>query len=418
MRLYAELSSIGKMARIVLLSIRIYSRDKIADRAQALTFYTLFAIVPFAALCFGIAKGFALEQLLKNMVSERLADYPELVHKVFTFAETALAQAQGGLIAAVGVALLFMAVVRMGTRVENVFNQLWRLPRERNFLGRINSYITLLVLAPFLIIVVNSSTVIAQTFISSILMRCPAVLGRWFTPALAVTNLLPYFIAWTVFSGIYYCVPNTRVHLWSAMIGGVLAGTVFQLLQAAMIVIQVGLSNYNTVYGSFAAVPLILLWMQWSWQVILFGAVLAYVHQNAPSGKFELGDLLLSRRERRKYLLAVARLVIASFAAGEGSISLAKVSEKLHLPLSLAHDLLKELVNARVLLQAADSGYLPGRPAEQLTVLSVFELLDTAGESTHTLPPDPALENLDRACAAVLDAASGCPANRPLKEIE
>ena len=418
---YVELSPLGKIARIIVLSGKFYVRDKIVRQAQALTYYTLFSIVPFAALGFGIAKGFQLEKVLKRILNEQFAQHQETLNWVYEFADSTLEHAKGGLIAGVGVLLLFVAVIRLASSIEDTFNQLWGLPRRRNILGKLNSYITLMVVTPFLLIVVGSSTILAKTLLTKLLMSVPGVLGMWLSPLLIVTQLLPYVIAWAVFAGIYFVVPNTHVRVSSALVSGVVAGTAFQILQSSLIVIQVALAKYNTIYGSFAALPIFLLWLQWSWQITLYGAVLAFVHQNAPSGKFEIADLRLSRRERRKYLMAITRLVTRNFADGQGVTSLQEISNTLRLPLSRARDLIAELLDCRILLESSDSalqpGYVPARPGTDLTVMGVFDLLDTAGGADVVYPDNPELKTLEAACASMRDAAGRQGGNKPLEEI-
>ena len=418
---YSELNKFGKIVRITILSGKFYVRDKISQQAQALTYYTLFSIVPFAALCFGLAKGFSLDKLLKGILNERLSEHQLMLDKLYLFADTTLEHTKGGLVAGFGVLLLFFAVIRLASSIEDTFNQLWGLPKRQNLLGKLNSYVTLMVVTPFLLIIVGSSTVVVQAFLTDFIMSFPGALGQWLSPLLTLTKLLPYFIAWLVFTGIYFCVPNTHVQVMSAAIGGVVAGTVFQLLQSSLIIIQVALSNYNTIYGSFAALPLFLLWMQWSWQITLFGAVLAYVHQNAPTGKFEIGDLVLTRRERRRYLLAITRLVLKNYADGRGVTTISHISNALQLPLSRARDLISELLECRILLESADAerqpGYVPARPGEDLTVMKVFDLLDTMGETSVEYPDCPGTQALDRACDALLTAAHNQPENRPLEKI-
>ena len=418
---YVELSPLGKIARIIVLSGKFYVRDKIVRQAQALTYYTLFSIVPFAALCFGIAKGFQLEKTLKRILNEQFAQHQETLNWVYEFADSTLEHAKGGLIAGVGVVLLFVAVIRLAASIEDTFNQLWGLPQRRSILGKLNSYVTLMVVTPLLLIVVGSSTVLVKTLLTKFLMSVPGALGLWLSPLLIVSQLLPYIIAWAVFSGIYFVVPNTHVRVSSALVGGAVAGTAFQILQSSLIVIQVALAKYNTIYGSFAALPLFLLWLQWSWQITLYGAVLAFVHQNAPSGKFELGDLKLTRRERRKYLMAITQLVMKNYAKGQGITSLQEISNTLHLPLSRARDLIAELLDCRILLESSDieqqAGYVPARPGKNLKVMDVFDLLDTAGGSEIVYPPTPDLAPLEAACGAMREAAGKHPDNRSLEKI-
>ncbi len=419
---YRESGVMGKFAHIMNWSIRFFVRKKIARQAQTLSYYTLFSIVPFAALCFGIAKGFALDKMLKSMMNEHLGEHQETLNWLYRFAESALEHARGGLIAGVGVALLFLAVVKLGSCVEDIFNLLWDLPKRRSLLGKVNSYVTLLVLTPLLLIVVGSSAVWARSVTGSIMENVSPGYAGYLAGVLFCVKLIPYVIAWIVFSGLYYLIPNTKVKLVSALLGGVFAGTVFQLLQGVLIYLQVLLAGYNAIYGSFAALLLFLLWMQWSWQITLFGGVLAYVHQLAPSGKFELETVHFSAGERRRYLLAVTLLLSRKFAADGGASTVKELADKLQIQLSFAEELLEELVRCRVLLETCREGelpaYVPAHPLSKMNVMTVVSLLDTEGGVKPAPSTVPELAALEKTCGALFGVAAASPENRLLENIE
>jgi len=417
---YRVLSPVGRFIRIVTLTGRFYVSGQISREATALTYYTLFSIIPFAALSFGIAKGFALDNLLRRTLQQHFAQHQETLEWIYRFADSTLQQARGGLIAGIGVIFLLLTVVMLASNVENIFNNIWMLPPRRNMVRKFGDYLAVLLITPLLLVLLGGSSVATHSLINNLAIWLP---GPPTTQKLVVELIcgsVPYVISWAIFSSLYAWLPNTRVGIVPALTAGILVGTVFQLLQSSVLLIQIGLSRYNAIYGSFALLPLLLMWMQWSWRMILFGAELSFVMQYAGSGRFEVADLRISHRERREYLLEATRQVALRYARGQGATSVEELCQAMGIAAFRVSELLNELEEAGVLLaipRSQDSAvYVPAFPADQLTPMLVLSRLDSLGDD-HLYPDETAMAPIREACNSMEQAMSEADGNRPLIQI-
>ncbi len=419
---YDKLSITGKAARVAILTVKQFCLGKYTRQATALTYYTLFAIVPLAALSFGIAKGFSLENKLKQVLSVRFADHQETLNWIYKFADTTLKEASGGWIAGIGVLFLFFTVITLGSNVEETFNMIWSLRTKRNFIHRVRNYLAIMVVTPILIIVAGGAPVIEKTVNNALMKLSPTALHGLQPLLTGCTDIIPFIAVWLVFFLVYCFVPNTRVRPLSALIASFFAGGVFYLLQTYLLMLQGMLSKYNTIYGSFSMVPLFLLWLQWSWTIILFGAETAFVHQSASSGRFDRNGANDSRRMRRVCLLAVVRDICKKYAAGEGAASEADIRKDLQLSRYYSGELLKELCEGGIIMpleceSGEERSFVPAYPPEQLTPVRVMELLDSQGEAMPDPFAEPMLANILDTCRKLDEAAESCVSNRPLKDL-
>ena len=271
--------------RIALLVGRSFKDDQILLRASALTYYTMLSIVPVAALAFGIAKGFGFQKMLEAQLYENFPGQQAVVERVMGFALTLLDSTRGGVIASIGLALLFWAVIKVMNHIEASFNHIWQVHRSRSLIRKFTDYIAIMLLSPLLVLMQSSATVFITTQLTDIASRIRLI--GYFSPLIFFSlKLIPYFLVWILFTLIYMVMPNTRVRLGAGLLAGVVAGTGYQLLQWVYITFQVGAARYNAIYGSFAALPLFLVWLQVSWIIVLFGAEIAFAVQHVQQYEF------------------------------------------------------------------------------------------------------------------------------------
>ncbi|MBR2373234.1 MAG: YihY/virulence factor BrkB family protein, partial [Lentisphaeria bacterium] len=314
---------LSRFRKILWFSTKRYAADNHSQRAVALTYYTVFAIVPMAALLFGIAKGFDLDVKLRTELSQQLYQHKEILEWVCKFADTTLKQAQGGIVAGVGVIALIWTVLWLASNIERAFNDVWGLPSRKNIFRRFSDYLALILLTPLVMVVVGASGVALRSFLNKTAGMIPNL-----SVVLSVAaDLSPLVIAIVVFTLIYKFAPNTKVRFGSALLAGVIAGLLFQLVQDGFIFLQGNIFKYNRIYGTFAVLPLFLVWLQWSWQIALFGAEVGFVSQNIDSGVFDgSGNSLDTMRMRRANQLACAALIYRGFADGQGGVSINEIS--------------------------------------------------------------------------------------------
>ena len=361
-------------------------------RSAALTFYTLISIVPILALVFAVVKGFGL---LDGLIDDLYALFPqnvEVLDYMVEFARKALANTQGGLIALVSVVTLFWAVIRVFGSVESAFNNIWEVQSSRNIARQYLNYIVIAMVAPILWLVASTMGGYLLRFFDA---------GNTFLGIL-LSKLSALVIIWGSFTLIYAVVPNTKVLWRSAFMAGIVAGTVFMLFQWGYLYLQGWMTSYNAIYGSFAALPLFLLWLQISWEILLFGGELSFAYQNIARFGEERESLLISYDQRRKILLAVMLTVVRHFRGQGGATPADEIRAQLDLPTRIVNDVLYQLVQAGQLI-AVPSGdgerevaFAPAHDTGTLTVYGVLEAVEASGQTTVDLARNAELTRIDR----------------------
>lgn len=410
-----------KQLRTVLLTARGFDQDKCQLRASALTFYSLLSIVPVFAMAFGVAKGFGFERRLESLLLERFAGQQEIVSRVIVFAESLLENTKGGMIAGIGVLVLFWSVVQMLSHIERSFNEIWEVKKHRTLGRKLSDYLSIMLISPVLLIVSGSATVIVTTQVRAIFERI-SFLGPLGSVIIFALSLLPYFLVWILFTFIYASVPNTSVRLKSAFYAGVVAGSTYQTVQWAYINFQIGIAKYNAIYGSFAALPLFLVWLQLSWLIVLFGAELSFASQNVDTYEFEQDSSRVSLSFKKLLSLQITNLLVKNFSRGEAPLTETRVSQELKAPIRLVRTLLRELIESGVIVdvhagEGATSAYLPACDINHLSVMYVIEALETKGTDRVPVAETMESEQLKASLQALKETVEKSPGNRLLKDI-
>ena len=366
-------------------------------RSAALTFYTLMSLVPVVALVFAVVKGFGLAEGLEQNLYEVLPQSPEVIDYVVGFAQKALARTQGGWVALVGVLTLFWAVIKVFGSIEDAFNNIWEVRSTRSAARKYGDYIAVVVVAPILWVISSSMGNYAAE-----------ILGVAGPPALEVLSRAgSLVVAWVMFTFIYVVLPSTKVRFTAALTAGVVAGTAFVLFQWGYVYLQRWMTSYNAIYGSFAALPLFLLWMQISWEILLLGGELSFAYQNVARFDEERESLLVSYDCRRKLMVGVMVLVSRAFRDGRGAVSFSEIRDRLDVPTRIMNNILYTLVQARMLNEIRTEGtdydleYAPARDISTLRVYDILSAVDSHGFGRDTI--DMRSNRELRRCAEVVE---------------
>lgn len=410
-----------KILRIIILSIRGFDEDKCRLRASALTFYSLISIVPVAAMAFGIAKGFGFEKALEAQLYERLAGQEEIIEKIITFSHSLLESTKGGVLAGIGVIILFWAVIKVLGQIEESFNDIWGIKVTRSFGRKFSDYLSLMLLCPILIILSSSMTLFITTQITNITARI-ALLGVFSPLITLVVKLLPYCILWILFTFVYIFMPNTKVRFVSGLVAGVIAGSVFQIVQWGYITFQIGAAKYNAIYGSFAALPLFLIWLQLSWLIVLFGAEISFAHQNVHTYEFEPDALRASPHLKKLLTLQIAHRLIVQFGKGGKPLTAAEISRELEIPIRLVNEIIYDLEESSIISDTrterdGEAAYQPARDINDLTIQRIIDALDKRGITSIPFAQTDAFITLSESMRSFGDLIEQSPANRLLKDI-
>lgn len=364
-----------KLLRVIILSIRHFKEDKCMLRASALTFYTLLSMVPIIAMIFGISKGFNIEQKIREQITtffvqKDVADY------VMQFANRMLENTSGGVVAGIGIVVLFFTVIRVLGNIEESMNDIWSVKKSRPFARKFADYLALVVIAPIILIMSSSVNVFISNQVSFVIEKYD-FLAFLNGPARFSLRLIPVLLIQLLLTFVYAYMPNRKVKVSAALAGALFAAILFQIFQWAYFKFQFGVSNYNAIYGSFAALPLFLLWLQISWSLMLFGAEVSFAFQTSDSYEFEKEVAEVSHGHRNLIALAIVTEVVNPFVKGEPGPTPSAIAEILSTPEKLVLGILDDLVDAKILseIMPDEKGVIRYQPALDLDKLTVYRVL-------------------------------------------
>ena len=410
-----------RVLRVMTLSFKEFDKDKCTLHASALTFFSLLSIVPVFAMAFGIAKGFGFEKMLHDRLME-MDGQQEVIQKVVQFSETMLQNTKGGVIAGIGILLLFWSVIQVLQNIEKSFNHIFAVQKERTMARKLADYLAIMLICPVLVILSGSLTVFISTQVANIMAHIGQA-GELIGPlALKGLKFLPYVIFWLLLTFLYVVMPNTRVKKRSALVGGIVAGTIYQLVQVLYIKSQMVASNFGAIYGSFAALPLFLVWLQLSWQIVLYGAELAFAHQNEETYEFEEESRRASLSLQKSIALLLTQYAVKKFCDGEKPLEIHDFAEKFEMPIRLVRAVAEKLEKSGVLSPVEDQDkntelYQPARDVADLTVLFVLSAWDDEGAADLGVEEPAMLLKLKSSVAEIRRAVANSPSNALLKNL-
>ena len=377
-----------KLTRILSLAWQGMVQNDCLTRASALTYVTVLSLVPLLAFAFSVAKGLgAYEYLRTNAIDpalEQLApaigtgagaagtqDLRTAVENVLGFVE----QTNFANLGLIGLAFLILAALKLMTNIESAFNVIWGVQQARSAIRKVTDFVALVVVTPILLLVATGVTAALQnnavtTFLSDTLQLGSVVQ--------VLFRLLTVVAVWFGFCFLYMIMPNTRVPFGSAIIGGIVAGTIWQIVQVLHVQLQVGVANYNAIYAGFAALPIFLVWVYMNWVAVLLGGLVAWAHQAEPAYREHKRMRLTSLADRELVALRALAWIAASFTESRGAVPLGTVASRSNVPPGVLQDLLQPLV-AHGLLARTDNdatpGFLPARPLDDITIHDVLRAL-------------------------------------------
>ncbi len=375
-----------KLTRIIILAVEDFESKKLILQASALTFYTLLSIVPVAAMIFGIAKGFGLEERLNKELMRSFAEQPELLDQLLKFVHRLLDNTQGGLVAGFGFILLIWAVLQVLSNIESSFNSIWQINTPRSWVRKFTDYLSIMLIAPLFIVGSGSASIYISAIITEFAQEWIS-LGFLKDIIIFSLHLIPYVFSALLFMLVYMVIPNTKVKLKSALVAGIVGGFSFQLFQWGYVEFQVGVSRLNAIYGSFAFFPLFITFLQVSWIIVLIGAEISYSLQNIELHVDERQNFTPNAKQKLVLALASLSLITERFEYERKPITTEELSEALDLPFKTMKEFCNEMEKAGLINAIASSGDemgMPFQPAvdpEKLTLAYIIEKLDTIKET-------------------------------------
>ncbi len=377
-----------KVLRVSVLSVRGFFADGCSLHASSLTFYSLLSTVPLLALAFAIAQGFGLQDYLETRLLERFQENAAFLKELFVFSDRLLEQSKRGVVAGAGALVLFWSATSLMINMEQTFNWIWKVKRRRPWRRVFSDYLAIILIAPLLFLLSSSLSL----YLTGILKEAVAhLLGESSlgTAALFCIRSIPYLLLWLLYALLYCVLPNTRVRFSSALAGGFVAGCFLLFTQAAYIYFQTGVSQYSAVYGSFAALPLFMIWVQINWFLLLLGVEITHACQMEERSEYAASGGEMSCRLKWAAAIWVATVAL------EGPVTLDLLVRGKKVPYAVAEPAIQMLVDAQILaeVKGKKQRYLPLCDLRALRISDLIDILEKNGKDA--LPPMPEISRIE-----------------------
>jgi membrane protein len=382
--LHSDLANLSQFRREVYRHVRIFFAavqgfldNRCPLQASALTYTTLLSLVPLLALMFAILKGLGVQNQLQPILLEKLsAGSEEIVRQIIGYIDKTDVKALG----AIGLASLLATAISLVGNIELALNRIWGVQRPRSLGRKFADYLSVLLTCPILFVAaLGLTSSIQNVSIVQWIVDLPGMSHL----VLLLAVLSPYVLMWIALTFTYNYLPNTSVRLSSAFYGGVIAGTLWQLVQWGYIHFQIGVAKYNAIYGAFAQLPIFLVWLYTGWNVVLFGAVISFAHQNPRKEAKELSVADAPYSFREELGLKLLWLIGKNFDEGKEPYSAEALAQKLAAPVKIVGEILEQHCRAGFLVAAArepqEHIYLLARPPEKLRFDEVIEAMRRYG---------------------------------------
>ena len=374
------------MIKIATLSVKEFVQGGVITKASALTYSTLLAIIPALALLFAIARGFGFANLLETQIRDGLASHAQAAEILLTFVDSYISHTKSGVFIGVGLIMLFYTILLLTDNIENTFNSIWQVKKSRTLYRKMTDYFSMILLLPLLIMLSSGISIYLTTFVKHMeefILLAPIV--KFFV------RLIPFVLTWAMFTALYIFMPNTKVKFKYAILPGIIAGSAFQAFQYLYIGSQIWVSNYNAIYGSFAAIPMFLLWTQISWCICLYGAQLCYVAQNLRNFSFSKEIEDISRRYHDFLCVLIMSLICKRFQTESKPYTAEELSGEHKIPIRLTKKILYELQDLNMIVETIAEekeeslGYLPSVDINRMSVKMLLSRLDEAGSEAFKI---------------------------------
>lgn len=381
--------NLRKLVSVIRITAKHFLDDELQLRASALTYNTMLAIVPILAILIAIAGGFGFEKIIESQILESFPAQRDALSTAFKFVDNYLKFSQSGIVIGIGVVFLLWTVISLLSNIEMTMNKIWQA-KERSLYHKINDYTSLFIILPILMILSSGTSVLITTF-----LKDAEEMFGFITPLIyKLLELSPYFFTIIFFTVAYLLIPNTKVKFKYAFIAGILCGIAFQLFQYLYLNGQIWVSKYNAIYGSFAFLPLLLLWMQLSWLIFLFGVLLSFSMQTADYGN-EDNVKSISSQYYKFILLIISCVIVQRFEKGLSPLTLQNISSSYNIPIRIAKTVINKLIDSGIVIETLneDERVPSYQPAFDISKMSVGMLLsrvdaDGTGEKNFRINRD------------------------------
>jgi len=405
------------IVRLLVVLTRQLVRGQLNLRAMSLVYTTLLSIVPLLAVSFSVLKGFGVhnqvEPLLLNFLAPLGPKGEELSNNIIGFVENV----RVGVLGSLGLLFLLYTVVSLIQKVESSFNYVWQVDRLRGLAQRFSNYLSVILIGPVLVF---SALGLTATAMDNSLVQQLMNIEPFGYLIVSLSKLVPYLLVIAAFTFIYMFIPNTRVNLVPALVGGLVAGVLWQSSGWAFAAFIASSTKYAAIYSGFAILVLLLIWLYLNWLILLLGAQVAFYVQYPHYMTRQPVQLRLSNRLRERLALQIMFMVADHHINRLDPWTSEALVHHLGLPMQPVHQVLQLMVDSGFLAETADlpPAYLPRRDVETITLAELYEVVRSAGENRLlTLKSLPHQQQVEEAMTALQQAVKNEFGERTLKDL-
>lgn len=359
--------------RLVFCTVRELTAGELTLRAMSLVYTTLLSLVPLLALAFSIMKGLGVHNRVEPMIEALLEPLGPSASEITTTVIGFVDNIKIGVLGSIGIALLFYTVLAMIQKVESAFNFIWKIPRQRPLTQRISEYLVVLLLGPLAITLVIGTTAslssnrLVENLLSSALVNQSVYLAGL---------LLPYVLIVGMFTFVFMFIPNTRVRLLPAFVGGLVSGLLWQSAAWGFANFVAGSSGYNAIYSSFAILILLLIWLYLGWLILLTGCQIAFFMQHPEYLTRVRRHAEASGATRDMLILTLLGLVQTRFGAAQRGLNPSELARRSGAPPDLVNPMINSLLSCGLLAESADGALLPRMDLGRMTLAELLNRVD------------------------------------------
>ena len=406
-----------RMVRTLFVLVRELADGQLTLRAMSLVYTTLLSLVPLIAVSVSVLKGFGvhnqLEPTLLDLVTPLGPKGVEVVDKILSFVENM----KVGVLGAVGLALLFYTVISLIQKIESAFNNMWNVETRRSLARRFSDYLSVIMIGPVLIF---SAVGVTASIMNTTVVQTLVSIEPFGTLMLLASKLLPYLFVVAAFTFIYLFVPNTRVKLKSALVGGAIGGILWQTTGLLFAIFAAGSTKYTAIYSGFAILILFMIWLYLSWLILLFGAKVAYLYQYPEYIRLGGSKMVLSSRLRDRVTLMIMALIADSHYNNGEPWSTERLVTRLELPDHIINEILGILKRHEILVDTGDEppGHIPLHDPDSIELQDLLQAVRSAGESGDMINNDALrLGEVDQVLSEIEQAAQAVVEKRTVRSL-
>jgi membrane protein len=394
------------IARYSYALLRDFAHGDLTLRAMSLVYTTMLAIVPLLAIAFSVLKGFGfhrdLEPILQRFFAPLGPRATELSDRIIGFVDNV----SGLSLASLAIVILLFTALSMAQKVESSFNFVWRVDRPRSFARRFSEYLSFLLVGPLFMSVAMGFTATLSSTTAMTRLREIGFIGRTFE---ALSWLAPYALIIASFTFLYVFVPNTRVRLKPALIGGVLAGVLWAGSGSLFTSVVVSVSRYEAIYSGFAIVLVAMVWLYLSWLILLLGAQLAFYVQNPEYLPLGPRAASASNSTRERLALSAMLLVGQDFEKPGHGWRIESLASRIRVPRHLLEPVVTALMAEGLLTRTSENRLIPGRDPHRIAVADILAAVRSSerdslhdSDNTWNATVEEVADDIERAISASL----------------